>query len=123
MASGIKQNETRSWPTSYRGDLVICSAKRKPKLSEVGPEDYQGAISLPYGFALCIVEVVDCVSTDMLVLRNLGSAEYELGNYGRGRYAWITRNCRKLKVPVPIKGQQGFWNLSPELTVQILGYV
>jgi hypothetical protein len=36
MAEGIKRIETRSWPISYRGDLVICSAKRKPSLKEFG---------------------------------------------------------------------------------------
>ena len=31
MACGRKNIETRSWPTNYRGPLLICAAKRKVK--------------------------------------------------------------------------------------------
>lgn len=63
MASGVKQNETRSWPTSYRGNLVICASKRKPSLEECGDvATYAAAMAMPYGAALCVVELYDCVA-------------------------------------------------------------
>lgn len=45
MALGVKQNETRSWPTSHRGDLLICAAKRMPTPDEdrIGWEFHKGA--------------------------------------------------------------------------------
>lgn len=125
MAYGTKRNETRSWPTEYRGDLVICSAKRKPTLQECGDaETFKFALTAPFGFALCIVELFECVPTDYfmlkadrakLPLRTISIQEWELGNYAQGRFAWLTRNLRKFKEPVPVTGQQGFFNLPPDV--------
>ena len=123
MASGVKQMETRSWPTSYRGDLVICSAKRKPKPEEM-PADvpFKFAVALPYGYALCVVELYDCHTVEWIVRqRGFTEAERDWGDYtpGIGRYAWLTRNCRRLQNPVPIVGRQGLWTLPPETLAMI----
>jgi hypothetical protein len=129
MASGIKQNETRSWPTSYRGDLVICSAKRKPTPEEVGErETYETALALPYGCALCVVELFDCLPTERFTTQTSGAdsfimlseTEADLGNYMPGRFAWRTRNCRELKRPVPLRGYQGIWNLDESAEAAVL---
>ena len=118
MACGVKQNETRSWPTSYRGDLVICSAKRKPSLYEIGDiAVHLMDLEMPYGFALCVVELYDCVPTDLFygaTPLTISQAESDLGNYTPGRFAWRTRNLRRLKQPVPLRGYQGIWNLDAE---------
>ena len=47
IASGMKTIETRTWPTPYRGDLLIVSSKRP---AGIGPS----------GVSLCIVRLVDC---------------------------------------------------------------
>ena len=128
MASGVKKNETRSWPTAYRGDLVIHSAKRKPSPEEVGDlQDYETALALPYGCALCVVELYECrptshfttqtVAADSLIM--LDEAEASLGDYTPGRFAWRTRNCRVLKRPVPLRGYQGIWTLDSETEAAI----
>lgn len=116
MARGVKRNETRSWPTSHRGDLLICSAKRKPRpheLSGIADICYEDALAMPYGCALCVVELFDCVPTSrVLYFGTLPEAEAELGDYSAGRFAWLTRNLRQLKRPVPMRGHQGFWELA-----------
>lgn len=116
MCSGVKRNETRSWPTSYRGDLLICSAKRKPSLEEVGDmATFETAMAMPYGCALCVVELYDCVPTALFygaTPLKISEAESSLGDYTAGRFAWLTRNCRKLKRPMPILGHQGLWIIS-----------
>jgi activating signal cointegrator 1 len=117
MASGVKQIETRSWPTSHRGDLVICASKRKPSREEVGDDEtYEAALAMPYGCAVCVVEVYDCWQTERITnLRQpISQAERDLGDYTPGRFGWLTRNCRKLRNPVPILGRQGLWMLPPE---------
>lgn len=35
VATGIKQYETRSWPTNYRGPLLIHAAKRPMGADEI----------------------------------------------------------------------------------------
>jgi hypothetical protein len=123
MGSGVKQNETRSWPTSYRGELVICSAKRKPSREEVGDgETYDVAMRMPYGCAICVVEIYDCRGVEWVSSQpNFTEAERDLGDYtpGMGRYAWMTRNCRTLTTPLPIVGRQGLWILTPETIAAI----
>lgn len=124
MAAGAKRNETRSWPSSYRGELAICSAKRKPTPEEVGEGDtYRAAMALPYGFVLCVVDMFDCVPTARFCTQTAGAgdfivldgAEAELGDYSQGRFAWRTRSCRRLLNPVPVVGRQGLFNLPPDV--------
>src|SRR5258706_13740796 len=98
MALGAKRNETRSWFMSYRGDLVICAAKRKPVVTEFESTGlYQQALAVPYGAALCVVEVYDCIPSQnfiksadraLLPLRIITEEEWEMGDYTPGR--WIS---------------------------------
>lgn len=115
MAFRLKLNETRSWWTSYRGDLAICAAKRKMTADELWiydeivkphlPEGYE----IPYGKVVCVVKLIDCIPTDQL--RDLSELEQSLGNYSPGRFAWKTQDCRPLRVPWAIIGKQGLWNV------------
>lgn len=111
MAIGKKTIETRSWPTHYRGDILICSAVRKPEAWQ--REILHGVNDLPLGCALCIVELFACVSTDGFKPEP-GSDEALLGDYSSGRWAWKTRNLRTLKEPIRWRGKQGLWIVSPE---------
>lgn len=112
MALGLKRNETRSWSHGHRGDLVICSAKRK--MDQLGFNlCLQHKIPLQeirYGYALCIVEVTGTVLTDSIAEMTLNETEYALGDYSYGRFAWITTNLRPLK-PFPVIGRQGFFEV------------
>ena len=115
-----KKHETRSWQTGHRGDLVICAAKRKMTRDDldtlytlVEPPDSEN-YEIPYGCALCIVELFDCIPSSAFhgaTPLPLGPREAVLGNYELGRWIWITRNLRPLSRPVPIVGHQGIWNL------------
>jgi hypothetical protein len=76
-------------------------------------------MAMPYGAALCVVELYDCVATGIFNDGNnanpmpLTEAERDLGDYTPGRFAWLTRNLRVLSKPVPVRGRQGIWNLEP----------
>lgn len=128
MALGKKHNETRGYPTKYRGPLVICAAKRL-----VDIEQYELVIQLgvdvatwrpPYGCAVCVVELYDSVPTDFIHygMNRLVVDETEklFGDYSMGRYAWKTRNLRKLKTPVPVLGRQGFFEVDEGLIARVL---
>lgn len=45
---GEKLEEYRTWPTNYRGDILICTT----------------AVGYYPGIAACIVEITDCVKTN-----------------------------------------------------------
>ena len=125
MAVGAKLNETRSWPTRYRGPLAICAAKFRGQLGDVqafwlweyrkqlGPSC--GNVTelfdeLPRGAVLCVVDLDDCIPTSHASL-GLSIVERDLGNYQPGRFAWMTSNCRALREPMPVIGRQGLFNL------------
>lgn len=114
MALGLKCNETRGWPTNHRGDLLICAAQRRMEADElrvyhewVRPFAGDGYV-IPYGCAVAVVELHDCVATSRIATT---AREFALGNYEHGRFAWVTKNLRRLQPPVAIKGRQGFFDV------------
>jgi len=142
MAIGAKVNETRGWPCAYDGDIAICSTKeywrndvpeyafKALKILWHHRDDFTGHNgnikdlydSLPFGKVVCVVEKYGCVSTDddNGDDRSLTVEEVGLGDYSPGRFYYPTRNLRRLKEPVPIKGMQGLFNLPPEVEALVL---
>ena len=124
MAEGLKHMETRSWPTDYRGELVIHAANRRPSLEEVGDQETYTKVmeSMPFGCALCVVTLNACTSSERFCVGSpdrpgmilLSESERDLGNYEPGRFAWVTGNLRKLRKPVYLRGRQGLWTLTEE---------
>jgi hypothetical protein len=131
MAVGAKKIETRAWPMRHRGPLVICATAQPLagvlSLLKYGTSDaawkilhalrsagYDGMEELPYGAALCVVEVYDCRPAD-----SVGSrleeiedvVELSFGDYRPNRWAILTRNLRRLPAPVPCRGRLGVWDL------------
>lgn len=114
---GLKQYETRSWRTPYRGPLVIHAAARPVMREEVSGEIIQalkaaGLTSpgtLPLGVGLCIVELVDCLWVER-VRPLISDQERAFGNYAPGRYAWKLENVQPFPEPVKARGYQLLWD-------------
>ncbi len=132
MAYKIKHNETRGYPTHYRGPLVICSTKgRMDELGRKIWDKYAKGLPAPvYGCALCIVWVRRCIPTSSFVINGgkepLTDQEFWFGNYQKidrvtqkPRYAWMTEECYRLPEPIPVKGKQGFFFLPLDVSAQI----
>lgn len=123
MAINAKHFETRSWSTSFRGQLAIHAAKKWNKeLSELcGTEHFAHALSppgrptydLPFGAIVGIVDVVDCV---MITKDNTPDyPERAFGDYTPGRFMWETQLvCRFIK-PIPFNGAQGLFEVPDAL--------
>lgn len=140
MACSAKHYETRRWPTNFRGELAICAAKKvvtelgelQPTLEFLVRSKICPSITLmPTGCVLAVVHVVACVETDLIQTDadhcamiggfRLDDCERVCGNYSEGRFAWITRRTRPLKIPVPVVGRQGLFNLPPEVEAKVRG--
>ena len=87
IRAGVKTIETRSWPTTHRGDLLIC-ASRTPCVD-----------NLPTGVAIAIVNVIDC--RPMLP----EDAAAACVAFRPGWYAWILTDIRPTPL-TPVIGQQ-----------------
>lgn len=125
MALGLKLNETRHWPTKYRGPLAIHAAtttkyvsgwERRadcPMRRKLHPHFAAAGIILTEHFPLgCIVGVanlIECTPTEEMDLE-LGPVEAALGNYADGRFAWRTADMFRLATPVPERGRQRWWS-------------
>ncbi len=130
MALGLKQIETRSWRMAYRGPLAIHAAKgfpmrareltyQKPFCTVLLQHDLR-LVDLPLGAILCVVDAVDCVSTntpDLDAVLKYRGAEHEraFGDYSPNRFLWITENVRRLPEPIPARGSLGLWEYAGAL--------
>lgn len=132
IALGLKQIETRSWPTTYRGPLLIHAAKKWNRELEklwckwmpntaVIEQSVVASYAVrcdvvPLGAIVCQCELVDCREMDYkflsIDLLGIGSKEEEFGDYRIGRHAWFLANVKPLKTPIPCVGRQGFFEFS-----------
>lgn len=126
IASGHKMNETRSWKTNYRGEVLIHAGKN-PKdytsgcyigdpdgrhFQEAGitPNNFE---DLPRGSIIGKATLVNRIHINKEFrdhLKRSNPAEYAFGDYRIGRYAWVFENPVLFKKPIPARGRQGLWN-------------
>jgi hypothetical protein len=92
IANGLKTIETRKWKTNYRGDLVICSSKN-PNI-------------FPAGYAICIVEVYDCIP---MIKEHEEKACIKI--YPNA-WSWFIRNVRLINPMFPVKGKLSFFEVN-----------
>lgn len=138
LACGTKRNETRSWkaPRYLIGkDIAIHAAKQwKTDEREWAETLQRHGFDLgfrgtpPLGGIVGVARLVGVVPTESLYGRDFEpwpdwndprQVEYQLGNYGPGRFAWLFEDPRPVKF-VPCRGQQGLWTLDV-LTLAALG--
>lgn len=115
---GLKQYETRSWKTAYRGTLVIHAAKTWNDDLLIDWNRFQlnagRRFDVPRGVALGTVDLIDICPVEIL-LTQLGfrySDEFYFGNYSPGRYAWKLANPILFAEPIPCAGHQRLWEVS-----------
>ena len=126
---GEKQYETRSWRTHHRGRLAIHVSKEwNTELQAQGWQEpfYSAALDkAEFGVATgCIIGMVileNCWPTSASLFAPWRSSEKEMafGDFSFGRWAWKLSNPRRLAVPIPCRGRQGLWNVSPEIAALI----
>lgn len=156
IAAGVKTIETRSWPTRHRGPIAIHAAKTVPagwnaegialierykdELRRVGAlvklDDGSFDLLLPAGAVVAVANLWACgdysVHTGLLNLANpsglahISDDDNRCGSFGPGRFGWVLDNIVALPEPVPVRGKQGLWQLTPreasEVLTQIRGH-
>lgn len=115
IKEGKKVIETRSWKTSYRGELYIHASSKKIrrndehiiKLLKLIPN-----VSMGYGCIICKCKLVDCIFMDQEFLSKIQKDKQELlcGEYSLGRYAWILEDVEVLDKTIQAKGHLNIWN-------------
>lgn len=124
---GAKKYETRSWPTSYRGEIAIHASKHVPTGALEIEAAYQATRTIlagpfdqaslyPRGAIIALANLVRIWETDALLIRlgPLSQTEHDLGDFSDGRFAWEVENVRPID-PVLCRGAQGLWNVSEQV--------
>ena len=109
VASKQKSIETRTWRTSYRGELLICSSLKADKRFSL--IDYNHNLCHISGMAICVVDLIDCIPFEKKHEKDAMCEVYE-------GYAWIIENVRLIK-PLSIKGQLSIFNVSDDILNQL----
>lgn len=73
---------------------------------------------LPYGAIVCTARLTAIYNTGALLPKLKGRVPF-FGDFTPGRYAWHLENIKPLKTPMIIKGQQGLWPLSDEVSARL----
>ena len=113
IMSGLKEYETRSWKTNYRGKIYIhASIKIDDDLksrNDLQKLVYDNNITLKPGYILCEAYLDDCIYMNDMFIKNVSDKEKMVGRYELGRYAWYLSDIRVIE-PVQAKGKLGIWN-------------
>lgn len=107
IVKGVKDVENRSYSRSYRGPLLIHAARG----IDVYEFDYLARwfgrevepSTVRLGAILGAVDLVDC--------RKKKTSRW----HKRGQFGWYFENPRRLRTPIPYKGQLGIYNVPDKL--------
>lgn len=127
----LKQWETRSWSTRFRGRVLIHAAKGFPAWAKeqliypafrdaLAPYGITNAAELPIGKILGAVEIVGCEPT-RIVRERITQQERAFGDYDDGRFAFEMRNAVQFTEPIDARGALGFWKVPPEIAASLSG--
>jgi hypothetical protein len=120
IALGIKKWETRSWPTSYRGEVCIHASKKFPAWAKVFAEAMGLSLgSLPIGRIVCVCDLTECRQTATLA-PTLSAVETAWGDFSPERYAFKLENVRVLREPVLARGALGFWAVGWDEALEVI---
>lgn len=136
VALGQKAIETRSWPTSYRGEILIHAAKgfpkdcqslcwRDPFASALIAGGFDRAEQLPRGAVVAVARLVriapsESFDSPILLPFHMAERERAFGDFSAGRYGWVLQDVRPLKTAIPCKGALGLWTV-PQVLLDLVG--
>jgi hypothetical protein len=111
IATGAKTIETRTWKTSYRGDILLCASKSADKkhveairLVYVDNEGYAPVFLNMRGMAVCIAELYDIQPMTLEHEEEACCDIYECA------YSWFLRNIRPVK-PFIVDGKLSLFDV------------
>lgn len=121
LLTPCKNFETRSWATSYRGEIYLHASQSVPsyrtdrdmwdrvlKLYAKEEERTGKPLLLHKGLIYAKATLVDCVEMTAENIAALDQDEIDAGYYTPGRYMWVLKDVTPID-PIPAKGHLGIW--------------
>lgn len=107
IASGEKRVENRTWPTRYRGPLLIHAGKGRSMLTDSDPS------GMVFGAVVATAQLVDCLRVDRIESGEYADRYPWLRSHPHtfGPWCWILGDVVALSDPVAARGAQGLWEM------------
>ena len=127
LLTPYKTIETRSWATSYRGEIYLHASKSMPSYAKekamwdrvlklynkYEQETGKKIMWLHNGFIYARAQLVDCIEMTPENIATLPQDEIDAGYYEPGRYMWVLKDITPID-SIPAKGHLGIWNTTIE---------
>ena len=119
IAGGHKTIETRTWPTNYRGELLIVASKTPDRAMmewfrcNVG---YMGLSEVEYGKAIAVARLAGC---RLMTVADEDAAMCDIYN---GAYSWVLEDVKKIN-SFPMTGQLGLYEVPEMFMKNVRGYL
>lgn len=121
-----KRVENRSWPTDYRGPLLIHSGKSKQWMGTYN-DDVEAYLPVHFGKIVGVVDVIDSLAcfdvehllqTPHLIRKHpwLLSHQHHLS----GPYCHVYANVRRFVEPIEYRGSQAFFHVPDSVVAKAL---
>ena len=125
ICSGLKDVENRTWPTKFRGRVLVHAAKKpvkdgmmalSPIQIEASTDWFVNSKLIPdFGSIIGSVEIVDCVINHSSIWAE--KTHYHQTNESNPDYEddlviynWVLANPILFPEPIPAKGKLSFWD-------------
>ncbi len=127
VALGLKQFETRSWSTGYRGPILIHAGKKIDwvllqailiRVRALAPDRAKELAehSTILGAIVAVAHLDACWATDRIDDYGcVSELERCCGDFSPGRFAWLLEDVIRLADPIPCRGSQGLWDPPAEV--------
>jgi activating signal cointegrator 1 len=129
LTEGAKVFETRSWPTAYRGKLLVHAAKSTNGKDELYYPLFQEHLAragvlrwqdFHLGCIIGSVDLIGCCKSQDVPRDAISDHEKDFGDWTYGRYVWErAENPVRFKTPIPYRGSQGFFDVPDDLVKEV----
>ena len=106
--SRAKRVENRTWPTKYRGPLLIHAGKSRQWLTDSPPA------GMLFGYIIGMCELRDCVTIqEASVSKRWPWLKFH--EHCSGPWCWVLAECQRFSEPIPYRGAQGLFDIPGEV--------
>jgi len=110
IARGNKPIENRTWPTAYRGPLLIHAGKSRAWLDPDDEIDYPGMV---FGAVIALGDLVACLHIERSATWPEAHRHLAHHEHANGPWCWVLAHVRRLPEPLETRGAQGLWTPLP----------
>lgn len=120
-----KRVENRTWPTSYRGIVLIHAGKSKDWLNP-HPDGVRDCSGIPladmaFGAIVGVAELGWCMTVEQARVAVRPELRWlREHKHAEGPFCFVLRNILRFATPIAYRGAQGFFNVPDEIVAEQL---